>query len=96
LTLLDVLRRTNHFDDAITYGTSLYSVQPSADVAIELARCLVHVEQPDLAVKWLVTAARQPNANEHLRLVIGFLPEFQLLNERRDFLDLVAQLSSED
>lgn len=96
LTLLDVLRRTNHFDDAITYGTSLYSVQPSADVAIELARCLVHVEQPDLAVKWLATASRQPTAYDHLRLVIGFLPEFQLLNERRDFLDLVAQLSTED
>jgi len=96
LSLLDVLRRTKHFDDAITYGTSLYSVQPSADVAIELARCLVHVDQPDLAVKWLATAARQPESYDHLRLVIGFLPEFQLLSERRDFQDLIAQLSSEN
>ncbi|MFM8857399.1 MAG: metalloprotease [Actinomycetota bacterium] len=96
LSLLDVLRRTEHFDDAITYGTSLYSVQPSADVAIELARCLVHVDQPDLAVEWLSTAARQPESYDHLRLVIGFLPDFQLLNERRDFQELIAQLSSEN
>jgi Zn-dependent protease len=96
LTLLDVLRRTRHFDEAITYGTSLYSAQPSTDVAIEIARCLVHVGQQDLAVKWLATASRRPDSYDHLRLVIGFLPEFQLLNERPDFQDLVTQLSSEN
>jgi hypothetical protein len=96
LTLLDVLRRTRHFDEAITYGTSLYSLQPSADVAIELARCLVQIDQPALAVTWLGTAARQPGSSDHLRLVIGFLPEFQLLNGRSDFQALVTLLSSED
>jgi hypothetical protein len=96
LTLLDVLRRTRHFDEAITYGTSLYSAQPSTDVAIEIARCLVHVDQQELAVKWLATAARRPDSYDHLRLVIGFLPEFQLLNERPDFQEVVTLLSSEN
>lgn len=96
LTLLDVLRRTGHFDEAITYGTSLYSVQPSGDIAIELARCLALVDQPALAVTWLETAARDPEKYDHLRLVIGFLPEFQVLQERRDFQSLVTLLSPQD
>jgi Zn-dependent protease len=93
LTLLDVLRRTQHFDEAITYGTKLYTVQPSADVAIEIARCLVLIDQPALAVTWLQTAARNPDKSDHLRLVIAFLPEFQPLHERPDFQSLASALS---
>ncbi len=96
LTLLDVLRRTRNFDEAITYGTSLYTVQPSADVAIEIARCLVLVDQPGLAVTWLHTAARNPDSYDHLRLVIGFLPEFQPLHDRPDFQSLLAVLTPQD
>jgi hypothetical protein len=96
LTLLDVLRRTRRFDEAIAYGTSLYTVRPSADVAIELARCLVLVDQPALAVTWLRTAARDPEKYDHLRLVIAFLPEFQPLQERQDFQALAADLSPQE
>lgn len=96
LTLLDVLRRTGRFDEAITYGTKLYSVQPLGDVAIELARCLVLVDRPELAVTWLSTAARNPANFDHLRLVMAFLPEFQPLHERRDFLDLASVLSPQE
>lgn len=96
LTLLDVLRRTRRFDEAITYGTALYSVQPSGDVAIELARCLVHIDQPALAVTWLETAARNPENFDHLRLVVGFLPEFHALLERPDFQPLAAMLIDQD
>lgn len=96
LTLLDVLRRTQHFDEAITYGTKLFTVQPSADVAIEIARCLVLVDQPALAVTWLETAAREPEKYDHLRLVIAFLPEFQSLQERQDFQALASALSSQE
>lgn len=96
LTLLDVLRRTKHFDEAITYGTSLYTVQPSADVAIEIARCLALVDQLALAVTWLETAARDQKKYDHLRLVIGFLPEFQPLHERHDFQSLAVSLNPQD
>lgn len=96
LTLLDVLRRTRHFDDAITYGTQLFNVQPSADVAIEIARCLALVDQPGLAVDWLQTAALDPDKYDHLRLVIAFLPEFQSLHERQDFQALVTALDPQD
>lgn len=96
LTLLDVLRRTRRFDEAITYGTALYSVQPSGDVAIEIARCLVHIDQPALAVTWLETAARDPRNFDHLRLVVGFLPEFHTLHERPDFQPLAAMLIGQD
>lgn len=96
LTLLDVLRRTQRFDEAITYGTALYSVQPSGDVAIEIARCLVHIGQPALAVTWLETAARNPENFDHLRLVIGFLPEFHALHERPDFQPLATMLIGQE
>ncbi len=96
LTLLDVLRRTHHFDEAITYGTQLYTVQPSTDVAIEIARCLALVDHPALAVTWLHTAARDPDKLDHVRLVVGFLPEFQNLQERPDFQSLSRVLSPQD
>lgn len=96
LTLLDVLRRTGHFDEAITYGTKLHSVQPSGDIAIEIARCLALIGKPELAVTWLATAARNPANFDHLRLVMAFLPEFQTLQERRDFLALAETLSPQD
>lgn len=95
LTLLDVLRRTHHFDEAIRYGTLLYNTHKSSDVAIEIARCLALENHPSLAVTWLETAARDPQGLDHVRLVAAFLPEFQSLHERPDFQRLVALLTSE-
>lgn len=96
MTLLDVLRRTHHFDDAIRYGTVLFNVQPSGDVAIEIARCLAHLDQPGLAVTWLKTASRDESKLDHLRLVMAFLPEFDSLRERTDFHELAVVLNPEE
>jgi hypothetical protein len=90
LTLLDVLRRCGHHDEAIRYGTALYNVQPSVDPAVEVARNLAVTRHLDLALQWLHIAERVATDQKHLRFLVDHCPEFRALRHQPEFQEIAG------
>jgi len=90
MTLLDVLRRCGHHDEAIQYGTALFNARPGIDPAVEVARNLAVTRHPDLALQWLQLADRLTSEPERLRFLIRHCPEFGSLRRHHDLSGILG------
>lgn len=95
VTMLTVLRRTGHFEDAARYGSMLFKVHPSSLVAIETAMCITMLGHLDTAAQWLTIAGRVDHQHAQLLNAIENFGELQALRGRTDIEELVIQLRNE-
>ena len=94
-TLLAVLRRTDHYEDAARYGSLLFKAHPSSHVAIETARSISMLGHHDTAAQWLTVAGRVDNQHQQLLAAVENFAELQALRGRTDIEELVIQLRNE-
>ncbi|KGA12389.1 MAG: hypothetical protein GM46_1750 [actinobacterium acAcidi] len=94
-TLLTVLRRTGHYEDAARYGSMLFKVHPSSLVAIETAMCITMLGHLDTAAQWLTVAGRVDHQHQQLLAALENSAELQALRGRTDIEELVIQLKNE-
>ena len=95
LSLLAILRRTGHFEDAARYGSMLFKAHPSSHTAIETARCIAMIGHYDTAAQWLIVAGRVDNQPQQLLLAVEHSAELQVLRGRTDIEELVIQLRNQ-
>jgi len=95
MTLLAVLRRTGHYEDAARYGSLLFKVYPASVVAIETARNISMLGHHDTAAQWLTVAGRVDNQHQQLLAAVENFAELQALRGRTDIEELVIQLRNE-
>jgi len=95
LSLLTILRRTGHFEDAARYGSMLFKAHPSSHTAIETARCIAMIGHYDTAAQWLIVAGRVDNQPQQLLLAVEHSAELQVLRGRTDIEELVIQLRNQ-
>jgi hypothetical protein len=95
LSLLAILRRTGHFEDAARYGSTLFNAHPSSHTAIETARCIAMIGHYDTAAQWLIVAGRVDNQPQQLLLAVEHSAELQVLRGRTDIEELVIQLRNQ-
>jgi len=95
MTLLAVLRRTGHYEDAARYGSLLFKVYPASVVAIETARNISMLGHHDTAAQWLTVAGRVDNQHQQLLAAVENFAELQALRGRTDIEELVIQLKNE-
>jgi hypothetical protein len=94
-TLLAVLRRTDHYEDAARYGSLLFKAHPSSHVAIETARSISMLGHHDTAAQWLTVAGRVDNRHQQLLAAVENFAELRALRGRTDIEELVIQLRNE-
>ena len=94
-TLLTILRRTGHFEDAARYGSLLFKAHPSSLVAIETARCITMIGHYDTAAQWLTVAGRVDDQHDQLLIAVENFAELQALRGRTDIEELVIQLRNQ-
>ena len=95
MSLLMVLRRTGHYEDAARYGSLLFKVYPASVVAIETARSIAMLGHYDTAAQWLTVAGRVDNQHQQLLAALETTVELQALRGRTDIEELVIQLRNE-
>ena len=95
MSLLMVLRRTGHYEDAARYGSLLFKVYPASVVAIETARSIAMLGHYDTAAQWLTVAGRVDNQHQQLLAALESTVELQALRGRTDIEELVIQLRNE-
>ena len=95
MTLLAVLRRTGHYEDAARYGSLLFKVYPASVVAIETARNISMLGHHDTAAQWLTVAGRVDNQHQQLLAAVENFAELQALRGRTDIEELVIRLRNE-
>ena len=95
LSLLVILRRTGHFEDAARFGSLLFKSHPSSHAAIETARCITMIGHYDTAAQWLIVAGRVDNQPQQLLLAVEHSAELQVLRGRTDIEELVIQLRNQ-
>ena len=95
MSLLMVLRRTGHYEDAARYGSLLFKVYPASVVAIETARSIAMLGHYDTAAQWLTVAGRVDNQHRQLLAALESTVELQALRGRTDIEELVIQLRNE-
>lgn len=82
VVLVDVLRRTGHDRAAATWGSRAFHIHRSTPIAIDVARCAVRLERPDVAVQWLEVASRLDDEPQMLVTAILHAPELMSLRGR--------------
>jgi Zn-dependent protease len=95
LSLLTILRRTGHFEDAARFGSLLFKAHPSSYTAIETARCITMIGHYDTAAQWLTVAGRVDNQHQQLLTAVEKFAELQVLRGRTDIEELVIQLRNQ-
>jgi len=95
LSLLTILRRTGHFEDAARFGSLLFKAHPSSHTAIETARCITMIGHHDTAAQWLTVAGRVDNQHQQLLTAVENFAELQVLRGRTDIEELVIQLRNQ-
>jgi hypothetical protein len=95
LSLLAILRRTGHFEDAARFGSLLFKAHPSSYTAIETARCITMIGHYDTAAQWLTVAGRVDNQHQQLLTAVENFAELQVLRGRTDIEELVIQLRNQ-
>ena len=95
LSLLVILRRTGHFEDAARFGSLLFKAHPSSYTAIETARCITMIGHYDTAAQWLTVAGRVDNQHQQLLTAVENFAELQVLRGRTDIEELVIQLRNQ-
>lgn len=95
LSLLTILRRTGHFEDAARFGSLIFKAHPSSHAAIETARCITMIGHYDTAAQWLIVAGRVDNQPQQLLLAVEHSAELQVLRGRTDIEELVIQLRNQ-
>ena len=95
LSLLTILRRTGHFEDAARFGSLLFKAHPSSHTAIETARCITMIGHHDTAAQWLTVAGRVDNQHQQLLTAVEKFAELQVLRGRTDIEELVIQLRNQ-
>ena len=95
LSLLTILRRTGHFEDAARFGSLIFKAHPSSHAAIETARCITMIGHYDTAAQWLIVAGRVDNQPQQLLLAVEHSAELQVLRGRSDIEELVIQLRNQ-
>ena len=95
LSLLTILRRTGHFEDAARFGSLIFKAHPSSHAAIETARCITMIGHYDTAAQWLIVAGRVDNQHQQLLTAVENFAELQVLRGRTDIEELVIQLRNQ-
>ncbi|MBM3828289.1 MAG: site-2 protease family protein [Actinobacteria bacterium] len=92
--LVDVLRRTGRPDVAAHYGSRVFALSRSGQVAILVARCSAALGDVENAAQWLTVAARSDAEPTLLLSTLVSAPEFARLRERPEIVDLIRALNS--
>jgi len=92
--LVDVLRRTGRPEVAARYGSRVFALSRSGQVAILVALCTATLGDDENAAQWLTVAARSDAEPTLLLSTLASAPEFARLRERPEIVDLMRHLNS--